>query len=61
MLKTVSREIRLKSRPVGIPTEENFELVVVVIIFVSIVPMVIEYVRGRANKVSGESLTSSQK
>lgn len=39
----------------------NFELVVVVIIFISIVPMVIEFVRGRANKVSGESLTSSQK
>jgi membrane-associated protein len=38
--------------------QENFELVVIAIIVISIVPMVIEYVRGRANKVSGESLTS---
>jgi membrane-associated protein len=38
--------------------QKNFELVVIVIIFISIVPMVIEYVRGRANKVSGESITS---
>lgn len=37
--------------------QKNFELVVIAIIFISIVPMVIEYVRGRANKVSGESLT----
>jgi len=30
--------------------QENFELVIVVIIFISVVPMVIEYVRGRAKK-----------
>jgi membrane-associated protein len=39
--------------------QKNFEYVVIAIIFISIVPMVIEYVRGRANKVSGESMTSS--
>ncbi len=39
--------------------QENFELVVVVIIFISIVPMVIEFVKGRANKVSPESISSS--
>ncbi|MDX1414450.1 MAG: DedA family protein [Candidatus Promineifilaceae bacterium] len=33
--------------------QENFELVIVVIIFISVVPMVIEYVRGRANVTSG--------
>ncbi len=40
--------------------QKNFELVVIAIILVSIVPMVIEFVRGRANKVTPESLTSSQ-
>jgi membrane-associated protein len=39
--------------------QENFELVVVVIIFISIVPMVIEFVKGRAKKVSPESISSS--
>jgi len=37
--------------------QKNFEFVVVAIIFISIVPMVIEYVRGRA-KVSSESMPS---
>jgi membrane-associated protein len=40
--------------------QRNFELVVVVIIFISIVPMVIEYVRGRAKKVSGKPIGPSQ-
>ncbi len=39
--------------------QKNFELVVVAIILVSIVPMVIEFVRGRANKVTPESLPST--
>ena len=26
LIETVSREIHLKSRPVGMPTEENFEI-----------------------------------
>lgn len=39
--------------------QKNFELVVVAIILISVVPMVIEYVRGRAKKVGGESITSS--
>ncbi|UCC54111.1 MAG: DedA family protein [Anaerolineaceae bacterium] len=33
--------------------QENFELVVIVIILISIVPMVIEFVRGRAEVTSG--------
>ena len=33
--------------------QENFELVVVGIILVSVVPMVIEFVRGRAEVTSG--------
>jgi len=36
--------------------QENFELVIVLIILISVVPMVIEYVRGRANK---EEFTSA--
>ncbi len=40
--------------------QRNFELVVVVIIVISIVPMVIEYVRGRAKKVSGKPISNSQ-
>lgn len=40
--------------------QRNFELVVVVIILISIVPMVIEYVRGRARKVSPETLSSTK-
>ncbi len=36
--------------------QENFELVIILIIFISVVPMVIEYVRGRANK---EEFTSA--
>ena len=40
--------------------QRNFELVVVVIIFLSIVPMVIEYVRGRAKKVSCKPISPSQ-
>jgi membrane-associated protein len=39
---------------------ENFELVIVVIILVSIVPMVIEYVRSRSRKVVPESKNSAQ-
>jgi membrane-associated protein len=39
--------------------QRNFEFVVVAIILISVVPMVIEYVRGRAKKVSGESITPS--
>ncbi len=33
--------------------QENFELVVIGIILVSVVPMVIEFVRGRAEVTSG--------
>ena len=40
--------------------KENFELVIVVIILVSIVPMVIEYVRSRSRKVVPESKKSAQ-
>jgi membrane-associated protein len=36
--------------------QENFELVIILIILISVVPMVIEYVRGRANK---EEFTST--
>lgn len=36
--------------------QENFELVIVAIIFISIVPMVIEFVRSRARKVSPETM-----
>jgi membrane-associated protein len=36
--------------------QENFELVIILIIFISVVPMVIEYVRGRAHK---EEFTST--
>ena len=35
--------------------QENFELVIVVIIFISVVPMVIEYVRSKANKEESTS------
>ena len=41
----------------GIPfVQDNFELVIVLIILISVVPMVIEYVRGRAHK---EEFTST--
>lgn len=36
--------------------QENFELVIVAIILISIVPMVIEFVRSRARKVSPETM-----
>jgi membrane-associated protein len=36
--------------------QDNFELVIILIVLISVVPMVIEYVRGRANK---EEFTSA--
>jgi len=38
--------------------QENFELVIVAIIFISVVPMAIEYVRNRARKTESPSATS---
>jgi membrane-associated protein len=41
--------------------QENFELVIVAIILVSVVPMVIEYVRGKARKEEFPEMTSGSK
>ena len=38
--------------------QENFELVIVAIILVSIVPMVVEYVRSKARKEEFPEMTS---
>jgi membrane-associated protein len=40
--------------------KQNFELVIIGIVLVSVVPMVIEYVRGRARKAEFTSATLSQ-
>jgi membrane-associated protein len=39
--------------------QENFELVIVVIILISVVPMVIEYVRGKARKETPQTISKS--
>jgi membrane-associated protein len=40
--------------------KENFELVVVVIILISVVPMVVEFVRGRAHKKTSPSVVQGE-
>ena len=40
--------------------QENFELVVVVIILISVVPMVVEFVRGRARKETPPNMVKSE-
>jgi membrane-associated protein len=37
--------------------QENFELVIILIILISVVPMAIEFVRGRAHKEEFTSTT----